>query len=173
MREQDRDIVERLHREAVQRHWEKEERQRAQVEAVFEQALQRQQEQDRQDQAFIEQQHRQFLESEAGMLSRPISSPSGIHYTELPEAEPEQPLAEEWNTYRREVGRWLAEGLEGRHVLIKGRDIIGFFDTLEAAQEAGGKQFPGGPFFIHPIRSEEPFLRIRGLNYPWPSSLSQ
>jgi hypothetical protein len=42
-----------------------------------------------------------------------------IHYTELPEDTSEGPIAREWNFYRREVGRLLAEGHEGRWVLIK------------------------------------------------------
>ena len=32
--------------------------------------------------------------------------------------------------------------------------------------------FLGEPHLIHPIRTEEPYLRIRGINYPWLSSLS-
>ena len=42
---------------------------------------------------------------------RPSQShrPGGVHHTELPEAGTGQPLATEWNTYRREVGRLLAE----------------------------------------------------------------
>jgi len=37
-----------------------------------------------------------------------------IHYTELPEDASESPIAREWNFYRREAGRLLAEGHEGK-----------------------------------------------------------
>ena len=93
----------------------------------------------------------------------------GIHYTELPEADPGQSLGEEWNTYRREVGRLLAEGHEGRHVLIKGDQVIGLYDTDARAAEEGARRYLLEPYFVHPVRAEEPYLRIRGINYPWPT----
>jgi hypothetical protein len=93
----------------------------------------------------------------------------GIHYTALPPARAEQALAEEWNTYREEVSRLLAEGLEGRHVLIKGKEIVGVYETWKQAREAGLKRFLSEPFFVHAIRACEPYLRIRGLNHSWPS----
>jgi hypothetical protein len=45
--------------------------------------------------------------------------PRGVHYTELAKAKQGDTFFHEWNGYRREVGRLLAEGQEGRHVLIK------------------------------------------------------
>jgi hypothetical protein len=97
----------------------------------------------------------------------------GVHYTELPEAKPGESLAEEWNTYRREVGRLLAEGHQGRYVLIKDETIIGIYDTDSAAAEEGAKRYLLKPHLVHPIRTEEPYLRIRGINYPWPTSRLQ
>ncbi len=58
-------------------------------------------------------------------------------------------------------------------MLIKGRDVIGFFDTFESAYEAGLAHFRGQAFFVHPIREAEPFLRMRESNFPWPLSLSR
>jgi hypothetical protein len=95
----------------------------------------------------------------------------GVHYTELAEAKPGDAFFHEWNAYRREVGRLLAEGQEGRHVLIKGEEIIGVYDTWDEAEEVGLKRYRGGGFFVHPIRTEEPYLRIRGINLPWPTNL--
>ena len=43
---------------------------------------------------------------------------NSIPHTELPAAKPCEELATEWNTYRREVGRLLAEGQDGKFVLI-------------------------------------------------------
>lgn len=95
--------------------------------------------------------------------------PPGLSFTELPEAKEGDAFQHEWNTYRREIGRWLAQGLEGRHVLIKGEEIIGIYDTWETAREEGLKRYLLEPFFVHPIRAVEPYLRVRGCNFPWPS----
>jgi hypothetical protein len=98
---------------------------------------------------------------------------SGTHYTQLPEDTSNGLLAREWNAYRREVGRLLAEGHEGRHVLIKGEEIIGIFDSWDSARQAGFQRFLRELFFVHPIRTIEPLLRMRGINYPWPSCVPQ
>ena len=64
----------------------------------------------------------------------------------------------------------LDQTIEGRHVLIKGTEILGIYDTDEEAREVGLQRYLLQPFFVHPIRSEEPYVRIRGINYPWPTS---
>src|SRR5712671_3923260 len=66
----------------------------------------------------IEQQHLQESER-ARRAPPPPSQRQTIHYTELPEDASEGRIAGEWNFYRREIGRLLAEGHEGRWVLIK------------------------------------------------------
>ncbi len=63
------------------------------------------------------------------------------HYTELTELPPDDVLYHEWHTYLRELPRWLAEGAEGKFVLIKGTEIIGMFDTSDAAYEVGEQRF--------------------------------
>jgi hypothetical protein len=60
-------------------------------------------------------------------------------------------LAKEWETYRQEVGTLLAQGLEGQFVLIKGDQIIGLFDSWEAARTAGLRFFLLQPFLVRPI----------------------
>lgn len=90
-----------------------------------------------------------------------------MHYTELLEAKPGSVPATEWNTYRRQVGRWLAEGQAGRYVLIKGEEIIGIYHMDAAAGETGYKRYLGQPFLVHLICVEEPYWRIRGINLPW------
>jgi hypothetical protein len=103
----------------------------------------------------------------------PPATRSGIPYTELPAAEPGDECAEEWNTYRGEVGRLLADGLEGKFALIRGRAIVGIYDTGEAAWEEGLRTYFPQPLLVQQVRSAEPILRIRGYNVPWPVSLSQ
>lgn len=170
MNENGHELVEQNHREAMEAYHEQKQKGRQLVEAMFREALEREREQKHRQRAAVEQVHREAIEQGRVEPLPPYEPTRGVHYTELPEAKPGEPLAEEWNTYRREVGRWLAEGLEGRHVLIKGKEILGIYDTSEEAREVGLKRYLLEPFFVHPIRPEEPFLRIRGINYPWPTS---
>jgi hypothetical protein len=83
-----------------------------------------------------------------------------LHYTQLSPALPGTPLAEEWETYWREVGRFLADGREGQHVLIKSSAILGFFDDFQTGVGEGRKRFPSEPFFAHVILTEEPVFKV-------------
>ena len=103
--------------------------------------------------------HREFLERSRAQRPTP-SEPPTIHYTELPPSRPGDALADEWETYRREVARLLAEGNEGRYVLIKGQQIIGIWDTQEDASMTGHKLFLLQSFLIHQIQERERILRI-------------
>src|ERR1700722_10288110 len=85
-----------------------------------------------------------------------------IRYTELPEDLSNSPNAKEWNFYRREVGRLLAEGNEGRWVLIKGEKIIGIADTESEVNQLRLKQFFMQPVLMKQIREWEPVLRGGG-----------
>ena len=50
------------------------------------------------------------------------------------------------------------------------KEILGLYDTWDAAREVGLRRFLLQPFFVHAIRAEEPYLHIRGVNLPWRSS---
>ena len=54
--------------------------------------------------------HREAIER---LQAPPTVKRPTIHYTQLAEARPGDDFYLEWNTYRREVGRLLAEGHEG------------------------------------------------------------
>jgi hypothetical protein len=82
-----------------------------------------------------------------------------IPWNELPEDTSGQPQSTEWNFYRREVGRLLAEGHEGRWVLIKGEEIIGMWDTREEALVVANTRFLLQPVLVHQILSREPVVR--------------
>ena len=86
-------------------------------------------------------------------------SANTIPWTELPPADPNSPLAAEWETYRREVGRLLAEGQEGKHALIKDDQIIGIYETWDEAREAGLEKYLLQPHCVRPILSREPVIR--------------
>jgi hypothetical protein len=81
-----------------------------------------------------------------------------IHHTQLADLPPDDPLFREWQTYRRELPRLLAEGSEGKFLLIKGDQVIAVCDTWGAARDEGLSRYLLEPFFIHQVRSEEPIL---------------
>jgi hypothetical protein len=90
-----------------------------------------------------------------------------IHYTELMPAEPASPNAQAWETYRREAGRLLAEGHEGKWALLKDERIVGIFDTYDAARDVGSKQFLLQGYLIQQIRTSEPvYFRPRLTRCP-------
>ena len=91
-----------------------------------------------------------------------------IPHTQLPEGRPGDVLYLEWNTYRREAARLLAEGHEGKFVLIRGGQVVAVHDTWNAAREAGLRLSFREPFLVQQIRSEEPVLRLRGYSLPCP-----
>jgi hypothetical protein len=91
-----------------------------------------------------------------------------ISQTDLPEAGAADLLYAEWNTYRREAARLLAEGGEGKFVLIKGDQVVSLHDTWDIARQAGLRLYLLEPFLVHEIRSEEPILRLRGYSLPCP-----
>lgn len=108
--------------------------------------------------------HREAWERYRQQPPPPRPEPPSIHYTELPPSRPGDALAEEWEFYRREVGRLLAEGNEGRYVLIKGEQIIGIWDTWKEVSAAICQQ-PSSlyPLLIQQIREREPLGRA-GFN---------
>jgi hypothetical protein len=73
-------------------------------------------------------------------------------------------LKREINTYRRELPRLLAEGHEGRVVLIKGDQVISIWDTDEDAYQAGREKFGFDIFLAQPIET-------RYLTGPYPKEL--
>jgi hypothetical protein len=108
----------------------------------------------------VQQVHRIAVERDRTEPPPPPKEPPAIHHTELPEAKPDSPLYHEWNFYRSEVGRLLAEGHEGRFLLIKGQDIIGIWDTQEEAKAAALEKYLMQPCLIHQVRSREPLIRV-------------
>src|SRR5262249_25503484 len=82
-----------------------------------------------------------------------------IHYTQVKQPPPDTTVAKEWATYVREMPRWLAEGQEGRFVLIKGDEVIGLYDTRREALDVGRQRFGLVPIMIHGILEWELVLR--------------
>jgi hypothetical protein len=102
-----------------------------------------------------------------GLPPLPPGERPTIPYTELGEAPPDSPIAAEWNFYRREVGRLLAEGHEGKWVLIKGEQIVGLHEAFQGAYQVALEKYLMQPVLIQQVRTREPILRVRGHNLPW------
>lgn len=88
-----------------------------------------------------------------------------IHWSALPEDTRGDDHARDWNFYRREVGRLLTEGHEGKWVLIKGEQIIGMWGTSDEAFAAGYQRYLMQQFLVHQIQTREPLLRMP--NFMW------
>jgi hypothetical protein len=86
-----------------------------------------------------------------------------IHYSELRPLESGHPLYEEWELYRREVARLIAGGQEGKHVLIRGDQIIGIWDARDEANQEGLRRYLLQPYLVHQIRLHERVYRT-GFN---------
>lgn len=79
-------------------------------------------------------------------------------------------LEQEIATYRRELPRLLAEGQEGRFVLIRGNQVAGVWNTFDDACQAGHAQFGLEPFLAQPVDArdltnpfpEDPDARVAG-----------
>jgi len=85
-----------------------------------------------------------------------------VPYTEMGDLPPDSPIYREFQTYRRELPQWLAEGREGKFVLIKGEEVIGLFEKEADALAVGRERYLLGPFLVQQIRSREPVIRL-----PW------
>ncbi|MBY0522901.1 MAG: hypothetical protein K2R98_05865 [Gemmataceae bacterium] len=96
----------------------------------------------------------------------PLDQPT-IHWTELSEATPGHRGATEWNFYRKQVGRLLGEGHEGRWVLIKGEEIFGIWDTEQEAKAARAQRFMMQDVLLRQILEREPVLRGGGYHRTW------
>ena len=63
----------------------------------------------------------------------------------------DSPIAHEWQVFKRELPRLLEEGHAGRHVVIRGEESIGIWDSHEEALGEAAKRFGLGPYLVQPI----------------------
>lgn len=78
-----------------------------------------------------------------------------------------EPLAEESGTYEANVERW-AEEHAGEFVLIRGAEVVGFFETNEKALTEGCKRFGISPFFVKQVTPRGQARLISRLAAPAP-----
>lgn len=89
-----------------------------------------------------------------------------IHYTKLGASRPDSELAAEWELFRRELPRLLAEGQEGKYVLIKGEEIIGLWDDERVAYREAVRRFPRQPFALQLVAEWQPLI-VRAGHRRW------
>ena len=96
-------------------------------------------------------------------LSRAPSPPAErptIHYSKVGRLDPRSRHFEEWTVYRREAGRLIAEGHEGKWVIVKGEEIRGFWDTWEDARSFALQRFSAEEVLVKQVLTYEPLLRV-------------
>jgi hypothetical protein len=79
-----------------------------------------------------------------------------IHWTEVPDPPSDHETYRDYKAYRRETPRLLAEGHEGKFVLIKGEKIVGLFVTRGEAYRAGAERYPRQEFLVQQLLTWEP-----------------
>src|SRR5262245_291577 len=91
-----------------------------------------------------------------------LSGPK-IHYSELGPARPDDPNALAWETYRREVARLIADGHEGKSVLLHDDQIAWIFDSWEEAKREGLIRFcvNGQHSLIRHVLTYEPTVNLK------------
>lgn len=90
-----------------------------------------------------------------------------IHHSQLWEDTSSGSLSTEWNYFRREIPRLLAEGHEGQWAGVVGEDVIGFWATREEADAACQERYPGRPVLIQSVRERYQVVRVRWRYLLW------
>lgn len=72
-------------------------------------------------------------------------------------------IAQEIATYKSRLPELLAH--EGKYVLIKGDQVIGFFDDSQAARREGRRRFGLVPLLVKKIAAIEPVIYIPNVAF--------
>lgn len=98
---------------------------------------------------------------------REVPAPPTLHWSELSADTAGGEFAREWTCYLTHVAQLLADGQEGRWIIIEGERILGIWDTEEAAQRARQQQLAKRPVLLRQIREREPMVRGGGYGRRW------
>ena len=93
---------------------------------------------------------------------------AGISLEQVPDIPEGEPFAREWKAFKRDVLRLVEEGKAGKFAVFKDDRLVGVWDTLDLADQAGRQQCNGDAFLIQEIQL---FLRPWrwGYHRPCPS----
>ena len=78
-------------------------------------------------------------------------------------------LDREFQTYKSRLHEWVEH--EGKFVLIKGEDVVGFYDTYADALKVGYDRFKLEAFFIKRVQQMEPTANFS--RHIWATPLSK
>ena len=107
----------------------------------------------------IEREHLMRSLARHGQGVPPFDRPT-IHYSQMREMDARSPLAQEWNSYRRQAGRLLADGHEGKWGMIEGEEIIGIWETWESAEEYRLLHYPHRRVLVKQVLTREVVFRV-------------
>jgi hypothetical protein len=68
-------------------------------------------------------------------------------------------LNREHSVYEANLPRWLPDH-EGKHVVIKGHEVVGFYKSRDEALAAGYSRFGVVPLFVKQVSPSEPVYHI-------------
>jgi len=77
---------------------------------------------------------------------------SEIDLDHVPDIPDGQPFAREWKAFKRDVFRLIQEGQAGKFAVFQGDRLVGVWDSLLLADQAGRQQCGGKLFLIQEIR---------------------
>jgi hypothetical protein len=72
-------------------------------------------------------------------------------------------LEEEREIYDQNLGDWLTQ-YPGKFVAVVGRDVLGFFDTIDDALQAGAREVGLGSFLVRRVQEVEENVSIPALS---------
>jgi hypothetical protein len=71
-------------------------------------------------------------------------------------------LEEERQFYAENLATWLPQ-YPGKYVLVKGRQLVGAFDTNDEALAEGARRFGLGPFLVRRVQQQQEEINIPAL----------
>ena len=83
-----------------------------------------------------------------------------IHYSKLGKIDPKSRHSQEWNFYRREAGRLIAEGFEGKWLLIKREEILECCDSPEEARSTAQSRPDSEEILVKQVLTFEPLYHV-------------
>ena len=90
-----------------------------------------------------------------------------IPWSEVREDTSGGPNSAEWNFFLREVGRLLAEGHEGKWLLIKGEVVEGMWDTRDEAFAAATERYLMQPCLVQQVTARAPVIKLSNRILRW------
>jgi len=100
-------------------------------------------------------------------------TPPVIDITRLPPVDDVGRPSPEWQTFRRERDRLIAERHEGKWALLSRGEVVGLFEAEGAARDDGYRRFFEAGFLVQPVATYQPTVRCpRWLYFACPTHVT-